>query len=1514
VAVIGIGCRFPGGIVDPVSFWRLLTAGTNAITEIPADRIDIDRYFDPAPATPGRMMSRFGGFLERIDELDAAFFGISPREAQSVDPQQRVLLEIAWEALEDAGQNVLELEGSRTAVFVGQWVSDFEARLFADPEAVDFAMTTGSGRYASSGRISYVFGLRGPSFTIDSACSSSLAAVHLGVRSIRSGEAELALAGGVNIILQPQISIGYSQSRLIAADGRCKFGDASGDGYVRSEGAGLIVLKALDKAVADGDRIYAVIRGTAVNNDGRSSGILGRPSRIGQEEMLKAAYDDAGVAPARVGYVEAHGTGTPAGDPVELAALGKVLGSERPDGARCLIGSVKTNLGHTEGAAGIAGVIKASLALRHGAIPASLHFAEPNPNVPWAELPFRIPSALSPWPPSAEPRVAGVSSFGISGTNAHCVLEEAPRPSREAANPEPAAALLPLSARSPGALQELARRYAALLDASSTDDFIDVCWSAATRRTPLEYRAAFVASDRAGMVQALRGYGEGVITPAAEGRVRAEGRPRIAFVCPGQGGQWVGMARELAAHEPVFREALDECDAAAQPYADWSIVAQLHAQPGTPDYRLDRIDVVQPVLVALAIAYARLWRARGIEPDAVVGHSMGEVAAAHIAGVLTLDQAMSIICRRSALMRRTSGRGAMALVDLSIDETTRRLAGRGGQLAIAVNNSPRSCVVSGDVEAVQTLLADLEADGVFCRRVNVDVASHSPQMNEPAAELQRQLTGLTSAPAHVPIFSTVLGRRAEGNELGAGYWARNLREPVRFAACVQAMLTENTTVFVELGPHPVLTAAVEQTAQSVGASTRTLACGRRDESDAVAMLNAAAAIWAAGVAIDWKRILPLGGRVADLPTYPWQRERFWAREAQPVDARGRLAHRNVLLSDEQRKWLHALRWIELAAVPAAATASPRAGTVLLVTGRSVTELQAYEQAFAAERTMVQAVSSVDAAAQVLQGPARSNVAAIVVLGSDMAELPYDAVTLLQSLADAKGGRRRPRLLIVTCGAQAVDQHPRPRVAADQATLWGLGRVMAQEHPELVISLLDLDPSADTRTRAAQLAQEVFRGEGETQIALRDGRRFVLRLQALDGEPPAASSVPWPADGAWLVTGGLGEVGLHLASGMVAQGVRRLVLVGRSGLPPRTQWYSIAADSRDGRRIAAVRALEAAGAAVHLLVADVADAADLERVLRAYEEEAWPPIRGVLHAAGLLETDLATRIDRASLRRVLAAKFDGARNLDRLLPSVERFVMVSSNVATLGLPGMASYAAANAGLDAIAQDRRARGLHGLSIQSGAWMDTGMNSGVSADESMRQLNDIGIQGFTPAQGVAVFHAVAGRAEACITVMPIDWTAFTASRRGRNLRLFEDCASIEAPARRGRASISEQLVGADLTERRRLLDPFVRDVVGSIFKLPPARVDPRKPLGAMGLTSLMAMELRNRLESALDRPLSATLAWNYPTVEALVGFLCGEAPGVACHLDAVHVAAAPTPTTVDAVAHLSDLDAARLLRRTR
>ena len=707
VAIVGIGCRFPGGADTPAQFWSLLRNGVDAIGEIPPDRMDVERYYSAVPATPGRMTSRFGGFLRNIDLFDAAFFEISPREAERMDPQQRLLLETAWEALEDAGQDIRDLDGTRTGVFVGLWLSDFEARLFADPRAVDFHMTTGSGRYAASGRLSYSLGLRGPSLTLDTACSSSLAAIHLAVRSVRSGESDLAIAGGANVILQPHISIAYSQSRMMAPDGRCKFGDARGDGYVRSEGAGLVVLKRLDRALTDGDRIYAVIRGSAINNDGRSSGSMGTPSRAGQEELLRSAYADAGRSPSDVGYVEAHGTGTRAGDPVELGALGAVLGPGRKFGDKVLVGSVKTNLGHTEGAAGIAGLIKMALALHHGEVPASLHCRELNSAIDWDSSPCEIARQRAPW--TGANRVGGVSAFGIGGTNAHVVMEGAP-PAFRYATADQGPFVLPLSARSPEALRALAAATADLVAAPDVS-LHDICATATLHRTAMTGRAVFAAATQADMIDRLRRFADGETEAAQAYAAAVESRPRrIAFVFPGQGGQWSGMVREMIAHEPTFRSALERADAALRPFVTWSLMAQLSAEPGTKDHLLDRISVIQPVLLAVQLAFAELWRSHGVQPAAVVGHSMGEVGAACLAGVIDLEAAMAIVARRSALMETTAGQGAMAMVETSRTAAEARLAHYGGRISVAVDNSPRSCVISGDdPAAINGVLTEFEA-------------------------------------------------------------------------------------------------------------------------------------------------------------------------------------------------------------------------------------------------------------------------------------------------------------------------------------------------------------------------------------------------------------------------------------------------------------------------------------------------------------------------------------------------------------------------------------------------------------------------------------------------------------------------------------------------------------------------------------------------------------------------------------------------------------------------------------
>ncbi len=895
IAIVGIGCRLPGGANSPARLWQLLCSGFDAIGPIPADRFDVDALYAERPATPGHIMSRWGGFVDDIDKMDAEFFGLSPREAERLDPQQRILLEVAWEALEDAGLPASRLAGTQAGVYVGMWLNDFEARLFADPDNLDLYMTTGSGRYSAAGRLSYFLDLMGPSLAVDTACSSSLVAVHLACQSLRSGESDVALAGGANVILQPHITIAYSQAHMMAPDGRCKFGDARADGYVRSDGAAMVVLKRLSSALADGDDIYALIRGSAVTNDGRSSGFLATPGQAGQAEMLRRAYANAGVDPATVCYVEAHGTGTSAGDPVELAALGSVVGVGRSAGAPCLVGSIKTNVGHTEGAAGVAGLIKAALALKQRRIPASLHVETPSPAVAWDNLRLRLCTETLPLPASDEPAHAGVSAFGIAGTNAHIVLEEPPIRPGDTHKPASAIHLLPLSAHTPAALTALAERYRGLLQEHAS--LSDICWSAALRRDHLPQRLAVAARTPAAAAAALDAFIAGSDHPAlavgaAPGSaLENAAAPQVAFVFPGQGGQWLGMARDLLAEEPLFAQVLEECDAAIAAVTGWSLLERLNAADGS---WLEHIDEVQPALFALQVALAALLKSWGVAPDAVVGHSLGEVAAAHVAGVLTLEDAARIICLRSRLLRRVAGQGAMAVVGLPAAETEAAIAHVATQVGVAVTNSPHSTVISGDPEAIDALLASLQARNIFARRINVDVASHSPQMEPLAAELRAELAGLTPRAATTPFVSTVTAQQEDGSALDADYWARNLRQPVRFAESIQQLAGDGYTLFVEIGPHPVLVTAIQETLRAAASEGQAsegqasegiaIATLRRDADGPLALRTALGMLHTHGRAVDWSAVT--SGRMTPLPTYPWQRERHWLEVADGAGRRG----------------------------------------------------------------------------------------------------------------------------------------------------------------------------------------------------------------------------------------------------------------------------------------------------------------------------------------------------------------------------------------------------------------------------------------------------------------------------------------------------------------------------------------------------------------------------------------------------------------------------------------------------
>nr|WP_157527081.1 type I polyketide synthase [Kibdelosporangium sp. MJ126-NF4]CEL12898.1 Malonyl CoA-acyl carrier protein transacylase [Kibdelosporangium sp. MJ126-NF4]CTQ98582.1 Malonyl CoA-acyl carrier protein transacylase (EC 2.3.1.39) [Kibdelosporangium sp. MJ126-NF4] len=878
IAIVGIGCRLPGAH-GPDEFWRRLCDGYDAIGPIPPDRVGLSALSDPESFLRRRNFAPSGGFLTGLDRFEPTFFGIPPRAAGRMDPQQRLLLETGWEALEDAGLPPDQLAGSRTGVFIGHLGADYWD-LQCRTTTVDLHAGTAGQRSMLAGCLSYTLDLRGPSVAVDSGCSASLVATRQACLSLAGGESSVALVGGTSVLLLPENYLPLSQAGLLAKDGRCKFGDVDADGFVRSEGVAVVVLKTLERARADGDRVYALITGGAVNNDGRAAGYVGRPAVEGQVDVLRAAYADAGVNPSDVDYVEAHGTGTRVGDPIEFEALGAVLGEGRPSDQPCLVGSVKTNIGHTEGAAGIASMMKTALCLYHGMVPPSLHLRTPNPAVPWSALPVSVVTENTPIPARGRPRVAGVSAFSVTGTNAHVVLTEAevaPRAPRTESATGDTAYLFTTSARTAEGLADAARGYADYLETGLGQRYSlrDVCYTA-TRRAQHVERLAVVGSSHEDIAAKLRGYADGIRAGDVASASDVGGRPRVVFVFPGHGTQWVGMGRALLEQEPVFRSAVEECDRAVHKETGWSILDALDDSD-----RLGVVEVVQPALWAVEIGLAALWRSWGVEPDLVIGHSMGEAAAAYVAGALSLSDAATVICRRSVLAARLSGRGAMASVALAPEQAAEVVAAYVDRVSIAASNSPASSVLSGDPDAVAEILATLRERDVFCRRIDVDYAAHSPQVDGLREELLAGLAELKPRQGELQLHSTVLDETVDGSTLDAEYWVRNLREPVRFASAVRTLLGRGPTVFLEISPHPVLVPSIEECIevhQGDGAAVPSL---RRDQADSAALLRRLGTLYLHGVPVRGDQLFGCAARLVSPPVYRWQRESYWITPEQP---------------------------------------------------------------------------------------------------------------------------------------------------------------------------------------------------------------------------------------------------------------------------------------------------------------------------------------------------------------------------------------------------------------------------------------------------------------------------------------------------------------------------------------------------------------------------------------------------------------------------------------------------------
>jgi acyl transferase domain-containing protein len=881
IAIVGIGCRFPGGADNPQKFWELLKAGFDAITEVPASRPEFLELFDSDPHKPGRTYSRWGGFLKDVDLFDAQFFRIAPREAVRIDPQHRLLLELVWEACEDGGIPPDRLAGSRTGVFVGISTHDYgDVQMYPlNRGQLDLYSNSGMATSIAANRISYIYDLRGPSFAVDTACSSALTALHLSCQSLRDGDCEQAIVGGVQLVLRPELTIGFCKASMLSRDGRCKAFDASANGYVRSEGAGVVILKPLEAALADRSPIYAVIRATAINQDGRTNGMT-FPSQFAQRIMLEEALAKADIAPGDVQYVEAHGPGTPVGDPVEAAAIGAAMAKGRPVDDFCAIGSVKTNIGHLEAASGMAGLIKVAMALKHRQIPPSLHFHQASESIDFDALRLRVVTTLESWPHPERPAIAGLNSFGFGGANAHVLLGEPPgNPIRESVESENSR-LLVISARSPEALAALARSYAVRLDQADGPSPGDLCRTAALGRTHHEFRAAITAASKGDFAESLSAFAAGENRANIASGQASPARPKVAFVYTGMGPQWWGMGRELLAHEPVFRTALERCDAALARHSDLHLLEELSAEETTS--RVAFPELAHVTNFAIQMALTELWASYGIVPDAVMGHSGGAMAAAYAAGVYDLDDAVRLSYHRSRLQGQPSNEGRMLAVGAPFAEVAPLLSQVLDRVSLAAVNSAASITLAGDGDALEQIHTQLTERQVFARFLPVTIAYHSPAMDKIKEEFLSSVPGLRGRTARIPFVSDTTGELTDGTVCDVHYWWEAIRKPVLFAQGMERLIGLGIADFVEIGPHPVLSASMRECLQALNVKGQVLPSLRRFESERPVILRTLGALYCTGHALDWTTIQDPESKMVSLPSYPWQRERHWFESSRPA--------------------------------------------------------------------------------------------------------------------------------------------------------------------------------------------------------------------------------------------------------------------------------------------------------------------------------------------------------------------------------------------------------------------------------------------------------------------------------------------------------------------------------------------------------------------------------------------------------------------------------------------------------
>jgi acyl transferase domain-containing protein/acyl carrier protein len=1435
LAVIGMSMRFPGGVKNAEQYWKLLSGGIDAITDIPADRFNARDLYDPELSTSGKINVLQGGFIDEVDRFDGSFFDITPIEIESMDPQQRIMLELTHEAMENAGLNVREMIGSNTGVYVGIGSNDYQVRHFhsGDYNLVNPYSYTGSAGCAIAGRISYMMGLQGPSMSIDTACSASIIAAHVGSTALRNRECDMAVIGGVNLMLSPEMTICFSNLQALSPDSRCKTFDNSANGYVRSEGSGVLVLKRLSDARKDGDNIMALIRGSASNQDGRSNGFTA-PNVKAQIDLIKKALADAGLRPADIDYIEAHGTGTRIGDPIEIEALASVFQEHKSNEEPLLVGSVKSNIGHLESAAGMASMIKAVLCLQHGKIPQSIHYREPNDLVDWDNIPIRVADKLTAF--DHDGRYIGISGFGITGTNGHIIMGEVPETAEDEAAVSGTAiaahsgvCLLPLSAKTPVALRALVASYAEYL--SQSDYSVeDICSFTALKRAQFPERKLFVAEDKSALLDSL--LNSSAETPVSGRKFDEDESARIIFVFSGQGAQWPRMGLALAETEDVFRAALEECNEALKRYVDWDVFEELAKDES--DTRIKEGDVMQPLLMAVGVALARWWQDKGLQPDTVIGHSMGEVAAAHIAGHITLDEAARIITARSQLMEAQAGKGMMLATDLTAEDAAARVEPYGSRLSISVLNSPSTTVIGGEPGAIEELMKQLESEERWCRKVRMTVAAHTAQMDPVLEPLAAELDKLSPVDGPVRFYSSSQDREFSGSELNADYWKGNVRNSVQFGSAIRELANDEAVVFIEIGPHAVLTAAIEENIMAAGRTdtAMTVSSFYRDKNEIADLYSNLGALYRAGIDIDWSAVHVPASEFIMLPNYPWQKERYWFDE-QPV-FRG---SPSTAAAAGQGSF-YSYEWQEKI-VPAGA------GKRVLMIGWDEKTAEALrsaghhvEQAGSGQLSLPEVVPDIILLVQTEDGQQKN-------------PSYYRSCLVLQDIIQkvtASGWQRMPSVSILTKGVYSAENADVPPFI-EGAMLWGMVRTMRNEYPEISGLSIDADRPDDALVGKLLAAEE--RGEYRVSAAA----AFSPKLIRSDAIP--SRELDDRQFSCFLITGGTSGLGLSFAEWLAAHGVDKIALVSRSGEKPETA--------------AAVQRMTAAGAEVKIFEADVSDATKVGELMASIEVSLGM-ITGVVHAAGLVDDGTIANLQEKQFAAVARPKVDGTLNLHHALINnpLTHFIVFSSAATVLGTMGQANYNAANFYMDRLMEWRKGNGLPATTV---CWGNIGVIGMAAAEENRgRRFSEMGFDAIEPVEFDQYFHAVFRTERFQVIPMKIDFGNWVKTYSGLvqdpvfSEVLFVQPAVDTSPA-------AGRNWGSSAAAASRKIGDMIKVYLAEITKIPINRVKEDETFKSMGLDSMMALQLRNTIQEDAGLSLAVSSIWAHPTVEKYTAFLVGQ-----------------------------------------